>query len=191
MASIWEAPPEIRRALDEIKKENHAHLAHASLWALCSDGKALRNNQFVVTQSKRCSQTEKLSSGSDFKVIVMMDAWSQLPDAARRVALDEALCRCGVKHVPQTVEVNGKKEVVKDELGRVIYTDEMEHDKEGRPKWKINPPDAGLYYAMLQRHGKYSEEAENTSRALGGKPLKKPVIAERADTAKELDEALA
>lgn len=191
MASIWEAPADIRKALQAIKKEHHPHLAAASLWALCADGKAIRNNQLVVTQSKRSTKTEKLANGHDFKIIVMMEGWSQLPDAAQQVTLDEALCRCGVKYVPQMVEVNGRKEVVKDDLGRIVYTDQIDYDKEGQPRWKINPPDAGLYYAMLQRHRKHSEEAENVALALAGKPIRKPVIAERADVAEEMDEALA
>jgi hypothetical protein len=186
MASIWEAPPEIRRALEEIKVDHHPHLANASIWALCSDGKAIRNNQLIVTQSKRCTQTEKLSAGADFKVIILMEAWSQLPDAARRMALDEALCRCGVRYVPQTMEVNGRKEVVKDELGRIVYTDQIDYDKEGRPRWKINPPDAGLYYAMLQRHARYCEEADNVAAALAGKPIRRPQIAVRADVIDEI-----
>jgi len=190
MASIWEAPQEIRRTAEQIKDEHHPHLATAGLWVLCSDGKAIRNNQLIVTQSKKCTKTEKLSTGRDFKIIVLTEAWSILPDAARKIALDEALCRCGVRYVPQTVEVNGRKEVVKDELGRTIYTDEIEYDKEGVPKWRIHPPDAGLYYAMLGRHGQYSEEAENAARALAGKPLKRPVIAERADAMQELEEAV-
>jgi hypothetical protein len=181
MASIWEAPDDVRRTAEAIKLEHHPHLANASLWVLCADGKAIRNNQLVVTQSKRCTKTEKLSSGHDFKIIVLMEAWSILPDVARKIALDEALCRCGVKYVPQTVEVNGRKEVVKDELGRTVYTDQIEYDAEGTPKWRINPADAGLYYPLLQRHGQYSEEAENVTRSLAGKPIKRPTIAERAD----------
>lgn len=190
MASIWEAPQEIRRMAEQIKDDSHPHLATAGLWVLCSDGKAVRNNQLVVTQSKKCTKTEKLSTGRDFKIIVLTESWSILPDAARQIALDEALCRCGVKYVPQTVEINGRKEVVKDELGRTVYTDQIEYDKEGVPKWRINPPDAGLYYAMLQRHGQYSEEAENATRALAGKRLKGPTIADRADTIEALEEAV-
>ncbi len=188
MASIWEAPDDIRRTLEELKNEHHPHLSSASFWALCSDGKAIRNNQLIVTQSKKCTKTEKLSSGHDFKVIVMAEAWATLPDAARRIALDEALCRCGVKYVPQTLEINGKKQPVKDEIGRTVYTDQIEYDTEGVPKWRINPHDAGLFFALLQRHGRYSEEADNATRALAGKPLKKPIIADRADVADALDE---
>ena len=48
-------------------------------------------------------------------------------------------------------------------------------------KWAVNPPDAGLYYDMLMRHGEYSEEAENVNRAIDNKPIKQPTIAVRAD----------
>ncbi len=188
MASIWQAPDAIRKEINRIKNAHHGHLGEASIWALCSDSKPIRQNRLVVTMTKRCSKTEKLSSGHDFKIIILMEAWANLPDAARELALDEALCRCGVKYVPQMLEINGKKEVVKDEIGRTIYTDEIDVDKEGQPRWCILPSDASLYFDLLVRHGKYSEEAENTARALAGKPVKKPVAAERADVAEEMED---
>lgn len=186
MASIWQAPEEIRRTVLELRDAHHPHLSAAGFWVLVSDGKAIRSNRLVVTQSKKCTNTEKLSSGFDFKIIVMAEAWAELPDKARRIYLDEALCRCAVKFVPQTMEVNGKKEVVKDELGRVVFTDEIDYDKNGQPKWAVNPPDAGLFYDMLMRHGEYSEEAENVNRAIANKPIKQPTIAVRADVIDEV-----
>jgi hypothetical protein len=179
MANIWQAPADIKKLIDSIKEEHHTHLAAASIWALCSDGAAIRDNQLVATQTKKCTSTEKLSTGCDFKIIVMMETWSKLTDPQRKIAIDEALTRCGVKRVPMMVEVNGKKEPVKDDLGRTIYSDEMDYDKLGNPKWKINQPDAGLYFGMLMRHGEYSEQAENVIRAINGKPLKLPIAAEQ------------
>lgn len=188
MAEIWQAPEDIRAELNRLKDEHHPHLAAASLWVLCSDAPGIRDNQLIATQTKKCTKTEKLSSGHDFKVIILTETWSKLTDEQRSVALDEALCRCGVRLVPETVEINGRREVLKDDLGRVIYTDEIDVDKLGNPKWKINRPDADLYFALLARHGTYHEPAENTVRALEGKPLKLPTAAERADL---LDEQMA
>jgi hypothetical protein len=182
MASIWEAPLEIEQLVKRIKQEHHKRLTQASVWVLVSDAPGIRDNRIIATQSKKATKTEKLTTGHDFKIIVMAETWSNLTDAQREVAIDEALCRCGVKYIPQTVEVNGKKEVVKDDLGRTIYTDQIAYDKEGNPKWKIEPPDAGLYFDLLKRHGSdYSEEAENVRRVLSGEPVKRPVAAERAD----------
>lgn len=181
MANIWNAPAEISRLVHELRDEHHPHLAQASLWVLCSDAKSVRHNHVIVTESKRCTKTEYLENKHDFKIIVLMEAWANLPDAARRIALDEALCRCAVKYVPQMMEVNGRKEVIKDELGRTVFTNEIDHDKEGRPRWYIKPPDASLYFPMLQRHGRYCEQADNAVRALNDKPLREPTIADRAD----------
>lgn len=187
MPSIWPAPEGIRKQLREIKQDHHAHLALASIWALCSDGAGVRDNRIIVTQTKKCTKTEKLSSGHDFKIVVMMESWSKLTDSQRHVALDEALCRCGVKYVPQSMEINGKKEIVKDDMGRTIYTEEMEYDQEGNPKWKINPPDADLFLTLLHRHGQYNEQAENVLRVANGQPPRRPLAAERADAAGEPD----
>jgi len=181
MASIWQAPDEIRQQIHQLKEEHHPHLAQASIWALCSDGKSVRDNHIIATQTKKCTKTEKLSSGHDFKIIIMMEAWSNLTDEAREIALDEALCRCGVRYVPQMMEINGRKEVVKDDLGRIVYTGEIDYDKEGNPRWKINPPDAGLFFKLLQRRGRYNEAADNVTRALADKPIIEPTIADRAD----------
>ncbi len=181
MATIWEAPIEIRNRLNEAKNAEHPHLTQASLWVLCSDSKAIRDNRVIATQTRKCTKTEKLSSGHDFKVIIMMETWANLTDTQREIALDEALCRCGVRFLPETIEINGKKEILKDDLGRIIYTDEIAYDKEGIPKWKINHPDAGLFFPLLARHRQYSEDAENVVRALEGQPLKLPISAQRAD----------
>ncbi|MEX2673027.1 MAG: putative metallopeptidase [Phycisphaeraceae bacterium] len=192
MAEIWQAPEEIRKQLQLIKDEYHTHLAPASMWVICSDGAAIRDNQLVATQTKKCTKSEKLSTGHDFKIVILMETWAKLTDDQRHLALDEALCRCGVRMVPETVEINGRREVLKDDLGRVIFTDEMDVDKLGNPKWKVNRPDAELYFKMLARKGTYNEQAENTVRALEGKPLKLPLAADRADvTDEQLDEQLA
>ncbi len=181
MATVWQATDEIRRQLEQLRDQHYPHLANASIWVLCSDAKNVRQNRVIVTETRKCSKAEKLATGHDFKVTIMVESWSLLPDAAREIALDEALARCGVEYVPACMEINGKKQIVKDDLGRTIYTDEINYDREGNPKWKINPPDGALYYALLMRRGEYSEEAQNVLRALAGKPLKLPTAAEGGD----------
>lgn len=169
MASIWEAPDDIRRTVEHVKAEHHPHLANASLWVMMSDSKGIVDNRLVPTTTRLCTKTERLSAGHDFKITISMEAWDKLTDAQRRIAIDEALCRCGVKCEPKTVVVNGKEEVIKDDLGRVIYSEEVAIDKEGRPRWRVLKPDAALYFPLLRRHQLYSEEAENVQRVLDGK----------------------
>ena len=178
MASIWEAPSNIVDIFERVRREHHERrLAKASLWYLVSDGPAVSRNQVVHTKVNRCTKPEKLASGHDFRIVVLAESWSHLTDAQREVVADEALCRCGVKYVPRMVEINGKEQPLKDEWGRVIHTDQISYDDEGVPKWVLNPPDAGLFYAVLRRHGEYREAAENVVRALAGEPLLGPANA--------------
>jgi hypothetical protein len=172
MASIWEAPENIRETLLELKHEHHCHLGSASIWLLCSDRSPIKNNRLVVTTTSKCTPTERLATGHDFKIVILMDAWARLTDKQGTIALDQALCRCGVKWVPQTMEINGRREVLKDDLGRILYTDEIDHDSDGRPKYVINPPDAGIYFAMVHRYGNYTEELEDLQRIREAKPPK-------------------
>jgi len=177
MVSVWEAPRAIQDTVKRLRKAHHPHLEQASIWVLCSDRSPLRRNKFVPTVTTLCTKTEKLSSGHDFKITISMDGWQRLTDPQREIALDDALHRCGVKREPETIEINGKAVVIKDDLGRIIYTDEIAYDKEGRPRWQIMPPDGEVFFGMLRRYKGYNDEAENTIRTIEGKPLVQQVAA--------------
>lgn len=181
MSTPWEAPSDIKQLVKEIRDNHHPEIAQASIWCLITDANGIHDNRVRSTITRKCTKTENLSTGHHFKIFVYAETWAKLTDAQRRIAIDEALCRCGVKYIPETIEVNGKRETLKDDLGRVIFTNEMAFDQDGTPKWKINKPDAEIYFAMLKRHVMYSEEVENTQRVLEGKPLKGPIAANRAD----------
>lgn len=178
--NIWEAPQEIKEMIAEIKAKFHLHLAQASIWALCSDANHIIDNQLVATATRRCTRTEHMKTKHHFKIEIIANGWHHLTDNQRRIAIDEALCRCGVRYLPSMQTVNKKAVVIKDDLGRTVYTDTIATDGEGIPKWKINKLDAGVYFALLQRHSHYSEGVENIINALEGKPLKRPIITEQA-----------
>jgi len=172
MASIWEAPKDMRELFERVRHDHHQpRLAQASIWVLVTDAPGVRGDQVITTTVHKCSAAEKLASGHDFRIVVRSETWANLADPQRLIAADEALCQCGVKYVPQTVEVNGKKEILKDEWGRVLYTDQISYDEQGVPRWKLNKPDAALFYVLLGRHGEYCEAAENVTRALDRRPL--------------------
>jgi hypothetical protein len=188
MAKVWEAPEEIKNLVKELQQAHHPHLAQASIWVLVKDAKCIVDNRLVVTDTKRTTNTEKYKTNHDFKISITMSGWKLLTDAQQRVAIDEALCRCGVHYMPQTITINNKEEVVKDDLGRTIYTSEISTDDAGVPRWKINKPDAALFFGLLQRRGQYNEEAENAYRALTGQPLLVPTAAEQASLGEESNE---
>lgn len=179
--NIWEAAIEYKQLVDQIKTAHHPHLALASIWVLASDSKAIVDNRLVATETRRCTKTEKLKTGHDFKITIRAEAWNVLTEQQRKIAIDEALCKCGVRYVPEIIEINKKKEVVTDEIGRIIYTDQIATDGEGNPKWKINQLDAGVYFALLTRYSIYNEEVDNIQRALAGQPLKRPMATKQQD----------
>ena len=185
---IWEAPEDVKQLVKEVKEAHHVHLTQAGIWCLVNDSSPIVDNQLVPTMSSLCTKTEKLRTGNDFKIIFVAEAWAVLTNEQRKLAVDEALCRCGVQYVPMVQKVNKKDVVIKDEIGRTIYTTEIATDGAGVPKWKMNRPDCGAYYALLQRYGNYSESVENVHLALAGKPLKGPIAAAQADADDGLDD---
>jgi len=176
MPTVWQAPPNVRVLVERIKS-HHPHLGQASIWVLMSTASAVTCNRFVATRASLCTKTEKLESGHDFKIIISSDAWQKLTDAQREVEIGKALCRCGVRYEPETIEINGKAHVVKDDLGRVIYTDEIAYDKEGRPRWCVNKPDAEIYFSLFKRRGAYDESTDNACRLVRGEPLTQQIPA--------------
>ncbi len=172
--SVWDAANDIVDMVKNIKLVSHPHLVNANIWVLMSDSKGIRDNKIIYTKVSKTTKTEKYKTNNDFKIIIIGDSWTSATEVQRKIALDEALCHCGVKRVAMTMEVNGKKEVVKDDIGRTIYTEEIDTDSEGNPRWKTNSFDASLYYAMLQRHSNYSEEVSNVLAAANGRPLLLP-----------------
>jgi len=186
--NVWNATAEIAATGRKVKESHHhPRLALASIWWLICDSKPIQSDRFIAVKTQRCNKAEKLETQHDFKIVIIAEAWEMLTNDQREQALDEALCHCGVKYIPQMLEINGRKEPVKDDMGRIIYTDVISYDGDGVPKWKINQPDAGLFFAMLQRHGEYSEDARNVIRALNKKPLLQPTAAARADAVDEVE----
>lgn len=169
---IWEASDDIKKLVEETKTAHHPHLAQAKIWVLVADTKPIKDNKLVSVRAAKCTKTEKLKAGYDFKIMVTAEAWRLLTDAQRAIAIDEALCHCGVKFLPQTVIVNKKPVVVKDDIGRIIYTNEIEIDEDDNPKWRMNQPDMATYFQLLTRYKAYNDDIQNGLNAIEGKPLK-------------------
>lgn len=190
MATIWDEHLEsIQGLLKKVKDQHHPHLELASIWLLATNSNPIVDNKIVYTRVSRCTKTEKLKTNHDFKIIVSADVYLLLTDDQQEIVIDEALCRCGVKYMPQTIQTgNGKEEVVKDQLGRIIYTTEIALDSEGMPRWKLNKPDAETFFALLQRRGLYSQEIQNIDNALTGKPIVKPFVVDQAPIDSVMDD---
>ena len=80
--------------------------------------------------------------------------------------LDLVLTRCQVEYEPNTIVENGKKVVIKDEYGRVEYTDVIKTDDEGAPIWKVSPMNLAVISANVKRYGAWFEDLVSLKKAI-------------------------
>lgn len=154
----WFANQEVQELLEVVKNKHHVpRLADARIAVCFEDSKPFVGDRFNWGRVRKFSQSAKLfhpdNKKYDFAITLCADAWVSVLDAKQREALlDLRLECCQVEYVPVTTEENGKKHVVKDEWGRVQYTNEFKMDDDG-PKWKVIPLDLNVYQANVSRYG--------------------------------------
>lgn len=152
----WKAPQEIVALVQELKERHHPHLAAAHVAVCIEDTKPFINNKLNLGKVSKFSPLAKLWQGSphDFCLSIPSDLWhSVLKGSQRDAYLDLQLTRCGVEYIPDMVEENGKKKPIKDEWGRVQYTDQVKVDDDGNPKWKVFPLDLEVFTSNVRRYG--------------------------------------
>jgi hypothetical protein len=162
MATIWKAKQEVVDLLDSVKEKHHLpRLQVASVVAIFSDSKPFIKNRFNWGTVKKFSPFHALwlSQKHTFCITICADLWHDILNANQREALlDLHLTRCEPVFLPETIEENGKKKVVKDDWGRVQFTDQVKLDDEGNPKWQIAPLDVLVLTKNVQRFGLWTEE---------------------------------
>lgn len=152
----WKAPEEVIELLNQIKDKHHARLANASIVISFDESKPFVGNKLNLGKVTKFSPLARLWQGQqhDFCLSIPMDLWhSVLKGNQREAYLDLQLSRCEVEYLREEIEENGKKKPVKDEFGRVQYTQEIKVDDEGNPKWKVVPLDLEVFTDNVRRYG--------------------------------------
>ena len=156
---IWQANSEVHKLVETIKIKNHLPRLQEAKVAVCfNDAKAFIGDRFNWGKVAKFSPMAKIFQPEDrrydFCVTIASDAWVAVLDEKQREALlDLHLERCQVEYVPVMIEENGKKIPVKDEWGRIQYTDQIKMDEDGIPKWKIVPLDLNVFQQNVWRYG--------------------------------------
>lgn len=152
-------------AFDKVKEKSHKdRLEEATIAVAFVDQKPFNKGRLNWGKVRRFQQIDKLwhpdSKQYDFLITIPTDLWfSVLSTSDQHEALaDLLLTRCAVEYEPVTEEetVKGvvKKKVVKDDWGRVEYTNEIKRDKEtGEPKWRVLPLDLYVFSENASRYG--------------------------------------
>lgn len=153
----WKVPSDILDLIQEIQTRHHEpRLANASIACCFDDSKPFVRNKINLGKVTKFSPLAKLWQGQryDFCFVICSELWySVLKPNEREAYIDLLLTRCQVEYVPETIEENGKKKPVKDEWGRVQYTNEIKLDDEGNPKWKVAPLDIETLTENVRRYG--------------------------------------
>ena len=171
MPTLTKAGPQVVAQLNEVKEKNHPHLEQALIAVQFADSKPYVKDRLNLGRVSKLSKAAKLwlpnNEKWDFVVTLPADVWYGLfNDKQKEAWLDLLLTRCQVEYEPNTVVENGKKIVIKDEFGRVEYTDQFRCDDEGRPIWKVSPCDAAVIAANIGRYGAWFESFVNLKMAI-------------------------
>ena len=130
--TIWKAPPEIQQLLEVIKNKNHSpRLDQCSVVVCFDEGKPFVKNKLNLGKLSKFSAMARLyqKDKHDFCLVVPSTLWQEMLNAEQRKAyLDLQLTRCDMEYVPETVEENGKKKKIVDELGRIQYSNEPKYE---------------------------------------------------------------
>lgn len=153
----WKAPQDVIDLMEQVRSQHHTpRLVGASIGLSFDDSKPFVKNKINLGRVTRFSELSKLwqFQRHDFCIVLCSEVWySLLIDRQREAYLDLQLTRCEVEYKPVTVEINGRKKVVKDQWGRVEYTDEIRTDESGEPFWKVVPLDIEVITRNVRRYG--------------------------------------
>jgi hypothetical protein len=148
-------------------KHHLPRLEDAEIAVCFQDKKPFNKNRFNWGKVRRFQAIDKIwhpnDKSYDFLVILSSDAWHILNSHQQEALADLHLTRCSVEYEPikEEITVNGvvKKKVVKDEWGRVEFTDEIKRDKDTQePKWKVLALDLPVFTDNVSRFGLWCEE---------------------------------
>jgi hypothetical protein len=162
MPVTWIAPLNVLELLETIKeKYHHPRLQAASLSVVFNESKPFTKDRFNWGSVCKFSVFNKLFQDLkyDFCISICSDVWHSILNAEQKEALlDLHLTRCEVEYIPETIIEGKKKIVVKDEWGRVKYTNDIKFDEDGNPKWQVAPLDLNVFSRNVERYGLWCTE---------------------------------
>jgi len=177
MPLVVKASPEVRQLLDDVKAKNHPHLNQALVALEFVESKPFVRDRINLGKVSRFNESTRLLFPQNEKYVFLItlcaDVWfGLLKESQREAILDLHLSRFKVAYEPNAVVVNGKKQVVKDEYGRVEYTDVVKTDDEGNPVWKVMPLDITTIAENVKRYSTWYEDLVLLQQAIDSHEVK-------------------
>jgi len=170
MPITWKATQNVWDLVSEVKLKHHdQRLSQASIAVSFSDSKPFIKDRFNWGNVSRFSGFNKIwmNTKHDFCIQICSDVWSAILTTEQKEALiDLHLSRCAAEYIPEVIVENDKKVVVKDQWGRVQYTNEVKLDDEGNPKWRVLPLDLIVFTQNVGRYGLWCNELNDFKQAI-------------------------
>jgi hypothetical protein len=180
MAVTTKASTDVIELLEKVKSKHHTRLGDVQIAVCLSDTKPFKKDRFNWGKVSKFSEFNRLwqKKKYDFCIEISVDVWYQILDEGQREALlDLHLTRCTADYEPAVQVINGKKVAIKDEWGRVQYSDQFKYDDEGNPKWKVDPLDLEVFASNFSRYGLWCEHFESLKKAVTTTEVEEKILA--------------
>lgn len=172
MAQTWPAADDVIELMEFIRHKHHHRLEQAKIAVAFVDAKPFVKGRFNWGKAKKFTTQAKLWHAKDkkydFEITLPADGWYQVLQGVQKEAwIDLHLCRFRPEMMPVTAEVNGKVKPVKDEFGRIQYTDQVKiDDKTGEPIWCVDPLDLHVLTENASHYGLWCEDLQDFGAAI-------------------------
>jgi hypothetical protein len=156
----WKVPQDIMDLMEMVRAKYHLpRLATASIAVCFDDSKPFVRNKLNLGKVQKLSPLSRVWAQYDFCILLCSDVWySVLLDTQREALIDLQLTRCDVEYEPAVEVINNKKKVVKDQWGRIEYTDQVKCNEAGDPLWRVSPLDINVISRNVRRYGLWFDD---------------------------------
>ena len=163
--AVWPADSSVTGLLEQVRNQAHLpRLADVKVDVTLTDGPPFvkdRINLGKVTKVPECYRMRQ-KEPADFEITISGGVWGEMfvADKQRRALLDLHLTRIQPVFTPEIVVENKKRVIVKDEFGRVQYSQDVKLDKNGEPIWRIDPIDIKTIMQNIRRYGFWFDDLQ-------------------------------
>lgn len=171
MITIWTAPADVVAMVEDVKNRNHPHLSEATFAVGFVDSKPFQKNRLNFGKISRFSKQFAAwnSVKYDFCLLLNSESWhSILTQEQREASIDLHLSRVKIDYEPQVEIVNKVKKIIKDEYGRIQYTQDPKTEEDGTVKYLIHPMDLLVISENVKRYGPWLDDMLTLKEAISG-----------------------
>jgi hypothetical protein len=173
--SFWLADSNLNLKLEELIQKYHHRLStpfgDCKVAVVLTDSKPFIEEKINWGKVKKVDKFNKIWINKDLNycIIISSDLLNILKEDQKEAILDLHLSRIRPQYQPKKVIENGKKITVKDQFGRIEYTNDLKLNKDGSPKWLLDNVDLQVFGNNIKRFGFWCEDLMDFKEAIKNK----------------------